>query len=140
MKKEDLSKKYVEILLRESPNNLYKGYHLHRQMELTRFDGYDIQQTFEDGFDAGFNEWKEAKGDNLPEYGREVIVLVQQNHTYPDSIRVAFGHRPDPKGWDGKSIISGEIVHHDVQTYGEGGWNQPNVIYWLDMELPKLLK
>ena len=123
MKKEDLSKKYAEKVVRESPNNLYKGYHLHRQMELTRFDGYDIQQAFEDGFDAGLNEWKEAKGDNLPEYGREVI-----------------GHRPDPKGWDGKSITSGKVVHHDVQTYGEGGWNQPNVIYWLDMELPKILK
>lgn len=52
MEKEILSQQYAEKAVRESPNNLYKGYDLHRQMELTRFDGYDIQQAYEDGFDA----------------------------------------------------------------------------------------
>lgn len=144
MKKEELSTKYAEKAVRENPNNLYKGYHFHRQMELTRFDGYDIQQAWEDGYDAGLVEWKKAQGEDLPEYGREVIVLVKyntrnniHNAEYP-TYRVHFGHRPDPKGWDGKSITSGEVVHHDVKTYDEGGWNQPNVIYWLDMKLPKI--
>lgn len=52
MKKEELSYQYAEKAVRENPGNKYKGYHLHRQMELTRFDGYDIQQAFEDGMDA----------------------------------------------------------------------------------------
>lgn len=54
--KEELSQQYAEEKVRESPNNLYKGYHLHRQMELTHFDGYDIQQAFEDGMDVHYRE------------------------------------------------------------------------------------
>ena len=23
------------------------------------------------------------------------------------------------------------------KTYGEGGWNIPDIVYWLDVELPK---
>lgn len=45
-RKEELGRQYAEAKVRKSPENLYKGYHLHRQMELTRFDGYDIQQAF----------------------------------------------------------------------------------------------
>ena len=27
--------------------------------------------------------------------------------------------------------------HHDVQTYDKGGWNMPDIMYWLDLNLPK---
>jgi GNAT superfamily N-acetyltransferase len=52
MKKDELSRQYAEKKVRESPNNMYKNYHLHRQMECTHFDGYDIQQAYEDGYDG----------------------------------------------------------------------------------------
>lgn len=87
------------------------------------------------------NLWKSANGDDLPKIDREVIVLVGiKNPVTTDSswgYEVAFAHRPNPDGWDGKSIITGEVVHYDVQTYDKGGWNIPDVKFWLDLDLPK---
>lgn len=81
--------------------------------------------------------WKDAQGDDLPDIDREVIVLAQVLPKDKSSLKVCFGHRPNPKGWDGKDFFTGKIHHHNVQTYGKGGWNQPNVVYWLDLNLPK---
>lgn len=85
--------------------------------------------------------WKPADGD-LPEIDKEVIVLVGiKNPVTTDSIwgyEVAFAHRPNPNGWDGRSITTGEVEHYEVQTYGKGGWNIPDVKFWLDCELPKI--
>ena len=87
------------------------------------------------------NLWKPADGD-LPEIDKEVIVLVGiKNPVTTDSVwgcEVAFAHRPNPNGWDGKSITTGEVEHYDVQTYDKGGWNIPDVKFWLDCELPKM--
>lgn len=81
--------------------------------------------------------WKEAQGDDLPDIDREVIVLLQDDPDDNIHMKVAIGHRPNPKGWDGKSLLTGEVTHYDVKTYDKGGWNQPNVVYWLDLNLPK---
>ena len=81
--------------------------------------------------------WKPADGENFPETDREVIVFTQN---FPDDagiMRVAIAHRPDPKGWDGKSIATGKVEHYTPKTYGKGGWNIPDVKYWIDIELPK---
>lgn len=81
--------------------------------------------------------WKPADGDDLPEYEREVIVFTQN---YPDNagmMMVAIGHRPTPEGFDGKSLTTGEVEHYTPKTYDKGGWNIPNIVYWLDVELPK---
>lgn len=75
--------------------------------------------------------WKDAEGDDLPVYGREVIVLIQDysgNHEY---LRVGYGHRLNPKGY---ISINGEEVY--AQTYGKGGWDVKNVRWWLDCILP----
>ena len=77
------------------------------------------------------NLWKDAQGDELPKYDREVVVLVQD---YPDDkehLRVAYGHRPNPNGYVTKD---GERLY--PMTYGKGGWNGKNVRYWLDAKLP----
>lgn len=74
--------------------------------------------------------WKPADGDDLPEYDREVIALL-------DNGKVVFAHRPDSKGWDAKSIITEKVEHYTPETYDKGGWNIPDVKYWLDVELPK---
>ena len=91
------------------------------------------------------NLWQDAQGDNLPEIDREVIVIgnvpvdefrkltsIDEDGLY----RVSFAHRPNPDGWDGKSISTGKVEHYYPQIYDRGGWNIPYVKYWLDIELP----
>ena len=187
MTKEELARQYADHKVEE--RNEYPCVSFQRRKELTRFDGFDIEQAYEEGFDKGentltnahqslydamtelmpddyeawekvafeegftkaikwlqCNAWKDAQGDNLPEIDREVIVLVdylaQKKIGGPEyhSLRVSFGHRPNPDGWDGKNIDTGEISHYQPQTYDAGGWNQPNVKYWLDIKLPKDLQ
>jgi len=78
------------------------------------------------------NLWKPADGDDLPIIDREVIALI-------DNGKVVFAHRPDHKGWDSKSIITEKIEHYTPETYDKGGWNQPNVKWWLDVDkLPNM--
>ncbi len=76
--------------------------------------------------------WKDAQGDDLPEIDREVIALQGR--------KVVFAHRPNPEGWDGKSLDSGKVEHFEPQTYDKGGWNMPDVTYWLDAPLPEGIK
>lgn len=81
--------------------------------------------------------WKDAQGDDLPEIDREVIVLVKSLPEHEDSLlKVSIAHRP-PEYWMGKNIGTGEITRYEPKRYGNGSWNQPNVVYWLDVELPK---
>lgn len=74
--------------------------------------------------------WKDAQGDDLPEYNREVIALL-------DNGKVVFAHRP-PEYWDGKNIVTGKVTRNYPKTYDKGGWNQPNVKWWLDCSMPKV--
>ena len=76
------------------------------------------------------NLWHDAQGDDLPEIDREVIVLL-------DNGKVCFGHRPYKKGYLGKSYVTGNFYTH---TYGKGGWNIPDVRWWLDCSLPNLVE
>ena len=81
--------------------------------------------------------WKDAQGEDLPEIDREVIALIQD----PDDAwitKVVFAHRPDPKGWYGKSISTGVVEHYTPKTYDNGGWNIPNVVWWLDVKTPNM--
>jgi hypothetical protein len=75
------------------------------------------------------NLWKPADGEALPEIDREVIALF-------DNGKVGFAHRP-PEYWDGKNIVTGKVTRHYPKTYDKGGWNIPNVKYWLDCLMPK---
>ena len=77
------------------------------------------------------NLWHDAQSDDLPEIDREVIVLCENS-------KVCFGHRPNPDGWDGRNILTDEINHYTPQTYNKGGWNIPDVKWWLDVELPNM--
>ena len=82
---------------------------------------------------ADSTAWKPADGDNLPEIDREVIALVEEYNAY----KVVFAHRP-PEHWDGKNLITGKVTTHTPKRYGKGKWNQPNVKWWLDLELPEM--
>ena len=83
------------------------------------------------------NLLKDAQGDDLPEIDREVIVLVKALPEHEDGLlKVSYGHRPNPDGWNGKNIITGKVSHFEPKTYDKGGWSLPNVVYWIDLELP----
>ena len=73
--------------------------------------------------------WKDAQGDDLPEIDREVIAILNNG-------KVVFAHRP-PEYWDGKNIITGKVTRNYPKTYDKGGWNIPDVKFWLDVKLPK---
>ena len=81
--------------------------------------------------------WKSAEGSDLPIFDREVIVLTQPYPLENSEYAVYFAHRPNPNGWDGKSLSTGKVEHYTPKTYGEGGWNIPDIVYWLDVDLPK---
>ena len=51
MTKEELAKQYADKKVDERKE--YTQYDLSKRKELTTFDGYDIEQAYEDGFDAG---------------------------------------------------------------------------------------
>lgn len=92
------------------------------------------------------NLWKPADGDDLPIFDREVVVLIKYDAQLNihdkeySTYRVGFGHRPNPDGWDGKNIDTNEVTHYTPKLYDKGGWNAPDIVYWLDIELPKEIK
>ena len=92
----------------------------------------EIDEAFDAGFDKGYQYarkilWFDAQGDNVPEYGREVIVIGRDG-------KVFYGHRPDPKEI---TIIEGKPYH--AKTYDKNGWNWPDIALWLDVEVPDKL-
>lgn len=82
--------------------------------------------------DLGWHSVEEC----LPEINEEVIALTNQMHGKElDTARViCFAHRPDPNGWDGRSLSTGKVEHFDVETYD--GWNILGVKFWMPM--PKI--
>ena len=81
--------------------------------------------------------WKPADGDDLPDIDREVIVLYQRYPLENNEYAVGFAHR-QPEFWDLKNIHTGEITRFEPERYDKGGWNIPDVKFWLDCELPKM--
>ena len=74
--------------------------------------------------------WKHADGDELPEIDREVIALTTCG-------RVVFAHRP-VELWIGKNVDTGEKHTYYPARYGKGQWNAPDILWWLDVEIPKI--
>lgn len=72
------------------------------------------------------NLWKDAQGEDLPEIDRDVIALVEAHGGY----KVVFAHRP--KHFCGEK----DVDYHQPIIYDNGGWNMPDVVYWLDLDLP----
>lgn len=125
---EEASKEWLSSQLDKS----YSNYGEAKMMELTHFDGYAMLDAIDFGAKWQKNHlWKSAEGPDLPIFDREVIVLL-------DNGKVAFAHRPNPEGWDAKSIITEKVERYIPETYGKGGWNIPNVKWWLDCNMPKV--
>lgn len=83
------------------------------------------------------NLWHPADGDDLPEIDREVVVFTQNFPNDAGIMKVAIAHRPNPNGWDGRNILTGEVDHYTPKIYDKGGWNIPDVKYWLDAPIPQ---
>lgn len=149
---EEASKEWLRPQLDKS----YADYGEVKMMELTHFDGYAMldaiefganwqkekeytcyEEAFEDGAKWKVeNLWKTADGDDLPETDREVIALVQDYPDDKDHLRVAFAHRPNKYAKVWNSDLGEEQVV-EIEGYDKGGWNIPNVKWWLDCSLPK---
>ena len=72
--------------------------------------------------------WKSADGSELPAIDREVIALTTEG-------KVVFAHRPK-ESWTGKNIVTGEVTTYHTERYGAGGWNWPDIKWWLDIDIP----
>lgn len=96
----------------------------------------DVKEAYECGAEEmerlidGSMWWKVADGEELPAIDREVIALTKEG-------RVVFAHRP-PESWTGKNIATGEVTTHTPARYGKGGWNAPDILFWLDIEIPNV--
>ena len=102
------------------------------------YDIAGIEKAFKAGAEWVLNNlWKPADGDGIPEINMEVIVLTQSYPLEGNEYAVSFAHRPNPNGWDGKNVTTGEIEHYIPKTYGKSGWSSPDVKWWLDLDLPK---
>ena len=133
MNKEELSKQYADQKVEERGE--YTNCDFHRRKSLTKFDGYDIEQAFEDGLtERDKHLWKDAQGDDLPEIDREVIALI--DYAGNGYYKVVFAHRPDPERKVSTSLLTGKKSYIQVKTYDKGGWNQPHVKFWMDSNLP----
>lgn len=80
--------------------------------------------------------WHPADGEDLPELEREVVVFTQNFPNDAGIMKVGIAHRPNPNGWDGRNILTGEVNHYTPKTYDKGGWSIPDVKIWLDAPLP----
>lgn len=121
----------TEIAFKMFPANLQEPYHdMHRGRIVDAvMYGAEWQKQ---------HLWKPADGDDLPEYEREVVVFTQDFPNDAGIMSVAIGHRPNPNGWDGKSIATGKVEHYTPKTYDKGGWNIPDIKWWLDCLLPNM--
>lgn len=77
------------------------------------------------------NLWKPAEGNDLPEIDKPAIVLTQPYPLEGNEYAVGFSHR----------VVEGEFatkdgIHFSIESYGKGGWNIPNVVWWLDCPMP----
>jgi len=91
----------------------------YREWRRYLIDGLPIMKRLIDGSRMRLNNtWHDAQGKKLPKIGRKVIALIQ---SADEPLTVAFAYRPNPK---------------EQNTFDKGKWNQSNVKYWLDVELP----
>jgi hypothetical protein len=115
------------------------SFYIPTQCEATETWKKETEQHFIDGAKwKNKNLWKPAYGENLPKFEQEVIVLTQPYPLEGSEFAVSFAHRSDSKGWNGKSLVTGKVEHYTPKTYGRGGWNIPNVKWWLGCSLPNM--
>ena len=105
-----------------------------KSLRKSHFEGYDIERAFKKGAQWQKEHlWKDAQGNDLPEIDKEVIALIEAFGHY----KVIFAHRVDENVEIHTSIDGKPLVLHP-KRHDKGGWNIPDVKFWLDCELPKM--
>lgn len=131
---EKISKEMKEYAPNEEFENFAKAYMEENDANIVSF--YDRYAGLVDGVRwQKVNLWKSAEGPDLPIFDREVIVLYQRYPLEGNEYAVGFAHRPR-EYWDGKNISTGEVTRYYPKRYDKGGWNSPNIKWWLDIPLP----
>lgn len=126
---EKAAEKYIKDIVTPLPTSIKAAFVKGAEWTDEHPDLYSVTRKAVDR--ALANLWHDAQGDYLPEIGREVIVLC-------DNGKVCFGHRPDNKGYLGKSLTTGNIETYYPEIYDKGEWNIPDVRWWMDCNLPNM--
>lgn len=98
MNKEQKSKEYAELKVKQyDKNHTIEKYGMHRAMQQCNFDGFDIQEAFEEGWDEALkNQWIKVK-DKLPDVDISVLVLTSNK-------KVSISKRYQPKDCKGNDV------------------------------------
>ena len=92
----------------------------------------ESRNVYREGYEQAMKDlgWHDASVD-LPPIDEEVIALtnVIGGKEIPTAGYICYAHRPDPNGWDGRNIETGEITHYQAKMYD--GWNIPGVKFWM---------
>ena len=136
-----MSKRAEQMAMGAHPDKIFRYKKIGDADGVMTGESVESQQYIRDYFIEGYQQaekdfgWHSVK-ESLPPIDEEVIVLTNDVHgtTVPGAQVICFGHRPNPDGWDGKNIDTGEVTHYVTKTYE--GWNIPGVTHW--MYCPKL--
>lgn len=91
MNKEQKSKEYAELKVKQyNKNHTIESYGINRAMQQLYFDGYELQDAFEEGWDEALkSKWINAK-ECLPKPNTDVIFLTDlgmiMNGCYDDNV------------------------------------------------------
>ena len=124
------AEQFIKDYTRTDSNELIAIENIHGKKVISYHEWLTPEQALRAVELARQNLWHPAD-DDLPEIDREVIVLLTNG-------KVCFAHRPNPDGWDGKNLLTEETEHFTPKTYDAGGWNLPYIMWWLDLDLPKM--
>lgn len=112
---------------------------LKRQEKIDTDYGSNVYDVCEDLIsfveNAKLNLWKDAEGDDLPDYDRRVIT-IRNYHSDPF---VCTSRRVSPEGYFVNNPDNKEekiLIHPN--SYGKGNWNCPGIALWLDLEIPDI--
>lgn len=85
MSKEEKSKEYVELKVRQyDKNNTIEKYGMYRAMQQCNFDGFDLRDAFEAGWDDALKSQWVNVDERIPKVEEYVLVMIE----YEGSIQI----------------------------------------------------
>lgn len=85
MSKEEKSKEYVELKVRQyDKNNTIEKYGMYRAMQQCNFDGFDLRDAFEAGWDDVLKSQWVNVDERIPKVEEYVLVMIE----YEGSIQI----------------------------------------------------